>query len=125
VWVIYSPLDSLAVGHWMYYEPFWNAVKGLLKHIAWDFRRIQAEGYGFLGAGRSVVGMKSPAGKLTVMIVNRTANPMSHTGFVGTGMVLNGTRYKFDDSESVIGTSTGQILSTTVPACGVEFWKEL
>jgi hypothetical protein len=121
-----SRYDSLATGYWDVWPTNWNAIAGFLKYMPWDCQRWVISSYAAMPTGTAAMAWTEPTtGKISFVVVNRTATPFVFHGFVGGLKTLTGHRFTVAAADAALGSTTVTVLQTTVAAYSVEFWTEI
>jgi hypothetical protein len=94
--------------------------------MPWDSQRWVISSYAAMPIGTAAMASTEPStGKITLVIVNRTAAPFVFHGFVGGSKTLAGHRFTVAAADAALGSATGTVLQATVSAYSVEFWSEI
>jgi O-glycosyl hydrolase len=111
-------------GHFDYIKTNWHALAGFLKYMPWNSVRYHID-EGILSANHRIMAWRSPAGKLTIAVTNRTTAPYTFDiAILGSGREFSGYRYDATRANMTIGSAAGAVLSVTVPSYSIEFWVE-
>jgi O-glycosyl hydrolase len=111
-------------GHFDYIKTNWHALAGFLKYMPWNSVRFHVD-EGFMSANHRIMAWRSPAGKLTIALTNRTTAPFKFDiAVLGSVREFNGYRYDSTRANMTIGSAAGAVLSLTVPSYSIEFWVE-
>lgn len=117
----YSNIDK---GHFAYVKTNWHAVAGFLKYMPWNSVRYHVE-EGVMRPNQRIMAWRSPAGKLTIALTNRSSTPYTFDiALCGSARQFTGYRYDATRANVNIGTVSGAVLPVTVPSYSIEFWVE-
>ncbi|MBC8155907.1 MAG: hypothetical protein H7Z72_23710, partial [Bacteroidetes bacterium] len=109
-------------GHWDYNDRNFNAIAGFLTYMPWDSRRYQVEEDVVRNDNR-IMAYKTPAGKLVVVVTNRSGKPFQFNLETGSKRAFAGHRYTPSARDVSLGQQRGA-LRPLVPDLAVEFWVE-
>jgi hypothetical protein len=111
-------------GHFDYIKTNWHALAGFLRYMPWNSVRYHVD-EGVLSPNHRIMAWRSPAGKLTIALTNRTtASYTFDIAVVGSSRTFSGYRYDATRANSPLGTATGTVLRVPVPSWSIEFWVE-
>ena len=116
--------STIDKGHFDYVKTNWHAVAGFLKYMPWNSVRYQVD-EGVMRANQRIMAWRSPAGKLTFALTNRsTAAYTFKIALIGLPRQLTGHRYDATRANVTLETVSANVLQMTVPAYSIEFWVE-
>jgi O-glycosyl hydrolase len=114
---------NLQPGHWEYNAKNWNAIAGFLRYMPWDSIRLAVDEDTVRKDSRIMV-WKSPAGKLGLVVTNRSGAPFNF-GIALPGKVkMTGHRYTVTRLDAPLSSQRADHLQVTVPDQAIEFWIE-
>jgi O-glycosyl hydrolase len=120
----FSKYSHIAKGHFDYINTNWHAVAGFLEYMPWNSVRYHVD-EGRLSTNHRIMAWRSPAGKLTIALTNRTSVAYTFDiGLLGSGRRFSGHRYNATDADVSLSSVAGTTLGLTVPGYSIEFWVE-
>jgi hypothetical protein len=92
--------------------------------MPWNSVRINVD-EGVMSADHRIMAWRTPAGKLAVVLTNRTNTPYTFDiAVAGAGRRFTGVRYDAVRSNVIVGAASGTAMQVTVPGYAIEFWVE-
>ena len=118
-----SRLPGIEPGHWDYNRQNWHSLAGFLKYLPWDSVRLPVD-EDQVRMDNRILAWKTTAGKLGLVVTNRSKSPFSFHIDLGQAKALRGSRYTPEQADVPLGATTGSILIAVLPPLAVEFWVE-
>jgi hypothetical protein len=119
----FSKNTGIKKGYWAYNQPNFNALAGFLKYMPWNSQRFHVEEKELLKDNR-ILAFKTPAGKLVLVVTNRSGKPFTFEINTGSKNKFTGYRYTPAVRNSKVGVLKGHIIKPTLPNLSIEFWVE-
>lgn len=117
-----DPDPTLAFQHFDFVDENWNAAQAVLANVpVGSVRRPISKP---TTAGVNGVTFTRPDGKLSILLVNRTASDATLRFDLKASRTLSGKRYRHDDPGSNLAVATGRFRTFVVPAYSSEAWVE-
>jgi O-glycosyl hydrolase len=120
----FTKYGHISKGHFDYVKTNWHAVAGFVKYMPWNSVRYHVD-EATMSPNHRIMAWRSPAGKLTVALTNRSATGYTFDiRLLGSSRQFTGYRYTASRADAVVGSAAGTALRLTVPSLSIEFWVE-
>jgi O-glycosyl hydrolase len=119
----YTHSPQIKKGHWDYNAQNFNAIAGFLKYMPWNSQRYTVM-EDVVRKDNRIMAYKTPAGKLVIVLTNRSASPFTFQVSTGSDRHFNGYRFTGAKRNVKMKRKHGETISATLAPLSIEFWVE-